>query len=235
MFEIGGVAFLKKIDFFSSINWEKLELKEVDPPHSLSVDHDQDLRHFHDEFTTMTIPRSVVEMSKESFQARRVNSNQFRGFSFIQEDFELPDRPQSVVDSYWDSQIEDAESDSDKASSKMDLDELLAEPVGTPVAEKKKRPPRKRKKKKAGTLSNTNTPAASGTNTPSNSAPNTPVPSVNDDTVQKLPNVSTQPSAVGQEWGHVKLSNERQDIGNIYAGFSSECPARAASTDHTKL
>eukprot|EP00978_Attheya_sp_CCMP212_P043449 scaffold284285_cov41-Attheya_sp.AAC.1 len=50
MFQVGGVAELKQIDFFAGLDWGKLELKEIDPPVSLDVDHDEDLRHFHDEY-----------------------------------------------------------------------------------------------------------------------------------------------------------------------------------------
>ena len=40
----------------------------------------------------MPLPRSVLVESGDSFVARRIESNKFRGFSFIQEDFLLPDR-----------------------------------------------------------------------------------------------------------------------------------------------
>jgi serine/threonine protein kinase len=50
MFQVGGVAELKQIDFFAGLDWGKLELKEIDPPEALAVDHDEDLRHFHDEY-----------------------------------------------------------------------------------------------------------------------------------------------------------------------------------------
>lgn len=95
----------------------------------------------------MPLPRSVVEFSKGSKKARHVDSANFRGFSFIQEDFLLPERDKDEIEEYWNSADEDAESVSECASSKMGLDlgDAEAEP------EKKKRPPRKRKKKKKAT------------------------------------------------------------------------------------
>ncbi|KAG7349219.1 serine/threonine protein kinase [Nitzschia inconspicua] len=144
MFEVGGIAGLKQAPFFAKIDWTKLENKEVPPPYALTVDHDLDVRHFHNEFTDMPLPRSVREMSKDDHQPRRVQSGTFRGFSFIQDDFVLPQRDANELELYWKSVAEeDGVSDSEVASSKGETDiELEPEP------EKKKRPPRKRKKKK---------------------------------------------------------------------------------------
>ena len=49
MFEVGGVAALKAMPFFTGIDWEKLFRKEIEPPEKLPVDNDEDLRHFYDE------------------------------------------------------------------------------------------------------------------------------------------------------------------------------------------
>ena len=49
MFEVGGPAGLKKVEFFKHIDWEKLERKEVEPPERLTVQNSQDLKHFHEE------------------------------------------------------------------------------------------------------------------------------------------------------------------------------------------
>lgn len=142
MFEVGGTAGLKQVAFFSHIDWDKLERKEVEPPERLDVTDEQDLKHFHDEFTKMPLPRSVIDESGDSFVARRVDSDNFRGFSFIQEDFLLPERNAEELENYWNSADEEGESESDCASSKMgDEPEVPLEP------EKKKRPPRKKKKK----------------------------------------------------------------------------------------
>lgn len=179
MFEVGGVAALKKMEFFESINWEKLERKEVDPPHSMAVDNENDLKHFHDEFTAMNVPRSVMEMSNDNFQPKRIDSQAFRGFSFIQDDFEIPERNDEEIQSYWNSVEEDGASLSENASSKMEGDHT-AELLEEPVASKKKRPPRKRKKKKAGEVS----ASGSQANTPNTSAAPTPVPSETGDSIE---------------------------------------------------
>jgi hypothetical protein len=50
----------------------------------------------------MALPRSVTEMSRDEFRPRRCKSDAFRGFSFIQDDFQLPDRsvraPYIIID-----------------------------------------------------------------------------------------------------------------------------------------
>eukprot|EP00584_Thalassiosira_punctigera_P009223 CAMPEP_0172533474 /NCGR_PEP_ID=MMETSP1067-20121228/6165_1 /TAXON_ID=265564 ORGANISM="Thalassiosira punctigera, Strain Tpunct2005C2" /NCGR_SAMPLE_ID=MMETSP1067 /ASSEMBLY_ACC=CAM_ASM_000444 /LENGTH=762 /DNA_ID=CAMNT_0013318121 /DNA_START=225 /DNA_END=2510 /DNA_ORIENTATION=+ len=144
--ELGGVGALKQQAFFSGLNWGKLELKEIEPPEDFSVDHDADLKHFHEEFVNMTLPRSVKEMSKLDFLPKRCASNNFRGFSFIGEDFPLPDRTASEQDHYWNNVDEDGQSLSECASSVFD-DDLGDFFTPEPVPEKKKRPPRKKKKK----------------------------------------------------------------------------------------
>ena len=149
MFEVGGVAGLKQAPFFAKIDWNKLDLKELEPPYKLSVENESDLRNFHDDFTNMPLPRSVKEFADSDDLPRRVNSNAFRGFSFIQDGFVLPERDAEAVDHYYNSLAdEDVESDSEVASSKCGLD--IPGDEMKPAAEpgKKKRPPRKRKKKK---------------------------------------------------------------------------------------
>ena len=145
MFEVGGVAGLKQQPFFANIDWIKLDRKQLKPPYDLNVDHEHDLRNFHNEFTDMPLPRSVKQMTLEEHKPRRVASDTFRGFSFIQDDFSLPMRDAKEIESYWKSIEEDGESDSDVASSKCGNEE---EAVLPPDSAKKKRPPRKRKKKK---------------------------------------------------------------------------------------
>jgi p70 ribosomal S6 kinase len=156
MFEVGGVAGLKSMDFFKDLDWIKLEKRDIAPPYSFEkAEHDLDLRHFHDEFTKMPLPRSVFDMSTSERPQRRVDSNVFRGFSFIQSDFSLPERNSQEVDSYWNAQAEvDAESDSEVASSKCDFEEEEETP--------KKRPPRKRKKKKGDAATASPTPSEQG-------------------------------------------------------------------------
>jgi serine/threonine protein kinase len=171
MFEVGGVAGLKSVDFFQGINWDLLANREITPPALPSIQNENDLNNFHEEFTNMTLPRSVLEMSREKFCPRRVESNTFRGFSFIHDSFSLPERCKVEVDEYWKTAEEDGESVSDCASSKFDGDM----PALDDELDKKKRPPRKRKKKKD------NTATANGTAIPSTAE--TPEPSeVGDDT-----------------------------------------------------
>ena len=170
MFEVGGVAFLKQAEFFKDVDWIKLEKKEIEPPAVFSVENEEDLQYFHNEFTSMALPRSVVEMSGDSYRPHRVHSETFRGFSFIQADYTIPDRDLAEIQKYFYSVDEDGQSVSDCASSKLDHQEVpvLASP------EVKKRPPRKRKKK---VVSTDNTPAASAATSPMASATATPTPS----------------------------------------------------------
>jgi len=144
--ELGGVGALKQQAFFSGLDWGKLELKEIQPPEDFSVDHDEDLRHFHDEFVNMTIPRSVREMSKLDFLPKHCESDNFRGFSFIGESFPLPERTASEQEHYWNNEEDDGQSLSECASSVFD-DDLGDFSAPEPVPEKKKRPPRKKKNK----------------------------------------------------------------------------------------
>jgi len=155
MFQIGGVAGLKQMEFFSSIVWLKLERKEVDPPTRFVVDSETDLRHFHDEFTKMDIPPSVIHMTRDEFSPRRCASHHFPGFSFVQEDFELPDREDDEFEKYWNNTEADGESASEvSAGAISDFDT-------TPGI--RKRPPRKRNKNKATDPSSNAEPESSST------------------------------------------------------------------------
>ena len=49
MFQVGGVAQVKQLEFFSKIDWDLLEQKKVEPPERLDVDNEEDTRHFYDE------------------------------------------------------------------------------------------------------------------------------------------------------------------------------------------
>jgi len=166
MFEVGGAAGLKNADFFARIDWGKLERKELEPPERLTVQNEEDLKHFHDEFTKMPLPRSVLEENKDSFVVRRIESNNFRGFSFIQEDFLLPDRDAAEIDTYWNSADEEGETDSDCASSKMGEEpEVPLEPS------KKKRPPRKKKKNRVAAVNSATMSIASPADLPQEHMP----------------------------------------------------------------
>ncbi|KAL7509930.1 hypothetical protein ACHAXN_007187 [Cyclotella atomus] len=146
MFEVGGVGALKKQPFFDGLDWGKLELKEIEPPEDFSVSNAEDLRHFHEEFTKMPLPRSVKEMSKEDFLPRNCKSDHFRGFSFIGDHFPVPERTHSEEMHYWNNPDADGQSLSDCASDIFD-DDMKDVPEPEPIPEKKKRPPRKKKKK----------------------------------------------------------------------------------------
>jgi serine/threonine protein kinase len=189
MFEVGGVAGLKKVEFFAAFDWDKLVCKQIDPPAVFSIDHDCDVQYFHDEFTQMPLPRSVIDMSMENFQPRRIESEAFRGFSFIHDDFVLPERGIVEEQSYWESIEEDGESLSDCASSKMENMEGF---VQSPPPSTSKRPPRKRKKKlvdQSGSVVST-TPAGTANNTPLPSATNTPEASECDDLPEQIDTLS---------------------------------------------
>ena len=205
MFEVGGVAAIKNLPFFGNIEWEKLDKKEIEPPENLSVENDLDLKHFHNDFVNMALPRSVIEMSREDYTPRRVESDNFRGFSFIQPGFALPERDEKQVEQYWNSAEEDGESASEIASSKCG-DE------GNPplVAEKKKRPPRKRKKKKAAdaataSVQSTPVPSVTGSAPPSEAGDAAPEetqleanarPNTVEDTVDKKGSEKSLPNGV---------------------------------------
>jgi len=98
---VGGVTGLKQAAFFVDIDWAKLERKELRPPYDCRVEHDHDLTNFYDGFTRMPIPRSICKLTRNSHKHRRVLSNTFRGFSFVQEDFSLPARDAKEVENYY--------------------------------------------------------------------------------------------------------------------------------------
>ena len=149
MFEVGGVAGLKQQPFFDGMDFVKLEKKEIEPPERFEVENDEDLRHFHDEFTKMTIPSSVKYMNMATFRPRYVQSDMFKGFSFVHDDFVLPDRGDNEEEDYWAAQDSDAYSASECASSAFGDDIGERVDLEPPQPAKKKRPPRKKKKKKA--------------------------------------------------------------------------------------
>ena len=98
----------------------------------------------------MALPRSVTEMAVNGYKARRVESNLFRGFSFTQPDFSLPERDIDESDHYWNNPEADGESEGssvlfedDRYSTNTSMDP----PLETVTEQKKKRPPRKKKKK----------------------------------------------------------------------------------------
>ena len=227
MFEVGGVAGLKGADFFKHLDWDKLGKKEVKPPDSKPVDNDEDLRHFYDEFKEMPLPRSVTEMSQGNFTPSKVRSDAFRGFSFVHDDFALPERRHSELHHYFNSEeIGDGESDSEIASSKLG-DEKEQELQAPKEPEKKKRPPRKRNKKKkdeglSPIVSRTNTPEPSDVGDAGPSDVAIPEPSLPDSSVEQtvevkarkipqpaLPKVQkTPPRPKGDVWAPVSSAKK---------------------------
>lgn len=160
MLQVGGTTQLKQLDFFAGLDWILLEKKEIDPPMNIKCDNDNDLRHFYDEFTSMQLPRSVKEMTKEDFRPIQCKSEAFKGFSFIQHDFLLPDRTDDQQKHYWENADNDGESASECASmlevnengnmlmmahTNSCLETMPENAQSQPI--KKKRPPRKKKKK----------------------------------------------------------------------------------------
>lgn len=118
----------------------------------------------------MSLPRSVKEMSVDLNPPRRCKSDMFKGFSFIQDDFILPDRPDQELNFYWNNLEEDGESASECAStlSKPDDESITNRVVNTSenLADRK----RNRKKKK-NVLNQTASTNQSTTGTNINSLP----------------------------------------------------------------
>ena len=74
---------VKKHSFFASINWEKLERREVTPDFRPQVSSPTDVRNFEREF--------VEESTKLTPMDHRLTQNQqaeFRGFSFVNDEFQ---------------------------------------------------------------------------------------------------------------------------------------------------
>jgi len=157
MFQVGGTAQVKQLEFFAGLDWVLLEKKEISPPLTANVEGEHDLRHFYDEFTNMQLPRSVKDMTNDDFKPKQCKSDVFKGFSFIQHDFPLPDRTEDQDEHYWNNVDEDGESASECASIFGDETEKTIKETLQPTLEstpeietsatKKKRPPRKKKKK----------------------------------------------------------------------------------------
>eukprot|EP00984_Skeletonema_dohrnii_P019053 scaffold9050_cov158-Skeletonema_dohrnii-CCMP3373.AAC.1 len=85
-------------------------------------------------------------MSKLDFLPRHCESENFRGFSFIGDNFPIIERNKSEEEHYWNNVDDDGQSLSECASSVFD-DDMNEVPPPEPEPAKKKRPPRKKKKK----------------------------------------------------------------------------------------
>ena len=224
MFELGGIAALKQAPFFAKIDWVKLDRRELTPPYDLNVDHEHDLRHFHDEFTAMPLPRSVKDMSNMDFTPRKITSDTFKGFSFIQEGFLLPERDANEVENYWNAAQEDGDSDSDLASSKCGAEEQVSQPP--PQSDKKKRPPRKKKKKKNTDLLETASMATTNTDIDIDI---TPLPSdVEGESKTVLPPIATKTTTTTSQPVSV-LSTSDKRIGGNGPHETNDAPKQSAT------
>merc|ERR1712157_95908 len=150
MFHVGGVSELKSQDFFGDIDFVRLEDKQFEPP--IHLEPVEEYGHFHEDFVNMALPRSVKEMCAGRQGNRRVHSDTFKGFSFIQDDFHLPERDDQEHDAYWETLDSEAESLSECASSKVMDDTASVGSHLTGSTAPKKRPPRKKKKKNQSTI-----------------------------------------------------------------------------------
>ena len=61
MFEVGGVATLKRHPFFKDIDWEQLALKQVPAPIPVTLDGELDTSNFDKEFTSLGIKAVLAE------------------------------------------------------------------------------------------------------------------------------------------------------------------------------
>ena len=181
MFQVGGVSQLKQLDFFTQHwKWDKLESKTEDPPQQFHIENEEDVQHFHSEFTGMVLPRSVTEMSTNpKYKPRHCNSQTFRGFSYIQPEFSLPERPKDQEHYYWNHMEEDGQSLSDCASDIFqDDNQTNTKPLeenNKENGEDKPKKKKKKKKKKQNVTSNqepTNKDATSATANDSSKDPN---------------------------------------------------------------
>ncbi len=239
LFEVGGVTGLKQQEFFRPItDWDKLLRKEIPPPviptavtktTTAGTNQQQSaangtkskqqqpaltgegLENFHSDFTTMELPRSVLMMSTSTnYNPHRVMSTTFRGFSFVHDDFILPERDPNEIDTYWyGPPEEDRISESDCASSKMgeypnQNDNINHEET---INEKKKRPPRNRKKKK-NAVTATESTVQDGTNNTNTGVVPIPAP------------VAT-PSVTSLENAHFTSGDEDEGISSVKGAVQS--------------
>ncbi|XP_030623258.1 serine/threonine-protein kinase Sgk3 [Chanos chanos] len=75
---------IKSHDFFSSINWDDLEERKVQPPFNPSVESPYDISNFDPEFTEETVPNSLCNTSDHSIVNASVMEadDAFLGFSY---------------------------------------------------------------------------------------------------------------------------------------------------------
>ncbi|KAL3316264.1 Serine/threonine-protein kinase Sgk1 [Cichlidogyrus casuarinus] len=88
---LGSVDDLEEIkaqDFFASINFKKLEAREIQPPFKPNSNSELDTQNISEEFTEMPISQSVVQSYKRTQvldpSYKKKNDNRFDGFTFVQ-------------------------------------------------------------------------------------------------------------------------------------------------------
>ena len=75
-----GSANVKAHQFFSSLDWEKLESKQIDPPFKPKVKSETDTSQIDTTFTQERPQDSLVENSLSETMARE---NNFVGFTYV--------------------------------------------------------------------------------------------------------------------------------------------------------
>lgn len=183
----------------------------------------------------MSLPRSVKEMSKLDFLPRHCESENFRGFSFIGENFPVPQRNKSEEDHYWNNVDDDGQSLSECASSVFDddLNELPAEPEPA----KKKRPPRKKKKKQPQTIPLETTNEETGADISSEKPKVVEVsPEAKITTNPTNSALEEQNTAIIEHTETVKPSNDKESLIVTQTSAKEKPPqARAESTSSSKV
>ncbi|XP_022109697.1 protein kinase C delta type-like isoform X1 [Acanthaster planci] len=75
---LGVRSEIRNHDFFKSVNFEKLERREIPPPFKPKIKSASDASNFDPEFTMEKVALSVIDRQV----LETINQNQFRGFSF---------------------------------------------------------------------------------------------------------------------------------------------------------
>lgn len=75
-----GFTDIKLHEFFKSIDWEKLEKRQIDPPYTPQTDSERDLRHFDREFVDMPIQFTPPE---NPTAMQNLDQSEFIGFSYV--------------------------------------------------------------------------------------------------------------------------------------------------------
>ncbi|KAL5259857.1 hypothetical protein ACHWQZ_G010094 [Mnemiopsis leidyi] len=85
------VMEIKEHPFFSSIDWELLEKKQITPPYDPNVKDNLDLKHFSTEFTTQNVPDSLVKSPDKLSVSVTDPDDEFTGFTYVTRSYESDD------------------------------------------------------------------------------------------------------------------------------------------------